>query len=321
MSAKVRPLHDLAPSPDSFLADVRRGLRFRPKQLPCKYFYDEAGSRLFEEICELDEYYLSRADLAIVRRHAAEMAGLLRPDCLLIEYGNGSSVKTRLILEHLQEPAGYVPIDIAGEQLRHSALVLARCLPELDILPVWADFTALTHVPADGKRPRRRVVYFAGSTIGNFTPEESVQLLKQTSRLVGPGGGLLLGADLKKDPAILHAAYNDRRGVTAAFNRNLLVRINRELGADFAPDQFWHHALYDPQEGRIEMHLVSRCDQKVGLAGDVFSVAEGETICTEYSYKYSLHDLEQLAATAGWRVERVWLDERKMFSVLYLEVK
>lgn len=311
-------LYDLAPPAADFRADVLRGLARADKALPCKYFYDEAGSQLFERICALPEYYPARTELAILRRHSPEMAELLGPHCLLLEYGSGSSTKTRLLLDHLDQPAGYVPIDISREHLRASARALAHDYANLEVRPVCADFTAPLTLPAPSRDARRRVIYFPGSTIGNFVPTAAAALLAATARLCGAGGGLLLGADLKKEPRLLQAAYNDRQGVTAAFNLNLLVRINRELGADFQIDQFWHHALYNPSAGRIEMYLVSRMAQQVTVAERAFLFNEGEPICTEYSHKYSLEDLRAMAQGAGFVVERVWMDELKYFGVLYL---
>lgn len=308
------------PTLAEFRADVLRGLGQPVKELPCKYFYDAAGSALFERITELEEYYPTRTELAIMRRHVAEMAGLLGPRCLLVEYGSGSSTKTRLLLDRLLDPAGYVPIDVSGEYLFRSARALAGAYPRLEVLPLCADFTRPVELPAPRVRPARRVVYFPGSTIGNFTPAETVALLRQTAALCGRGGGLLLGADLQKDRRVLEDAYNDRLGVTAAFNLNLLARINRELGADFALDQFCHRAIYNEADGRIEMHLDSRRAQRVRVAGMEFAFAAGESIRTEYSYKYRLRDLHDLAAAAGFEVERFWTDEREYFSVHYLTV-
>jgi dimethylhistidine N-methyltransferase len=319
--AVSEPIGSVTSPTGIFQTDVLNGLRQPVRELPCKYFYDAEGSRLFEEICELEEYYLTRTELAIMRQHAAAMAARLGPRCLLIEYGSGSSLKTRLLLDHLAEPVAYVPVDLSCDYLHQSAQKLAKSYPRVWVAPLCADFTLPFAVPSDGKRPTRRVVYFPGSTIGNFTQNEAPTLLRQAARRCGPGGGLLLGADLKKDPAALHAAYNDSKGVTAAFNRNLLVRINRELGADFQVDQFWHHALYNPREGRIEMHLVSQRDQQVRLGGDEFRFAEGETIRTEYSYKYTLADLQQIASAGGFEVQEVWSDERRDFTVLYLSVR
>ena len=315
------PLFDAGVPTNLFRADVLRGLAAAAKEIPCKYFYDEAGSTLFDRICELDEYYPTRTELAIVHQHAGEIAALAGPASLLVEYGSGSSVKSRLLLDRLEVPAAYVPIDISREHLQNSAAALARDYPHLEVLPVCADFTRPLELPATARRPRRRVIYFPGSTIGNFTPEQAVPLLQRAARLGGTGSGMLLGVDLKKDPQILHAAYNDRHGVTAAFNLNLLVRINRELGADFRADQFWHHAFYNAPAGRVEMHLVSKVEQRVRVGNESFALAEGETIRTEFSYKYSPADLRQLAAAGGYEVRRVWTDERKYFSVLYLEAK
>lgn len=328
MAAPSIRLIDLAPPADTFLADVQQGLRAVPKQLPCKYFYDEAGAQLYERICDLPEYYLNRLGLAIMERHAGEMAELLGPRCLLIEYGSGNGATTRLLLDQLREPAGYVPIDMSRAQLLEAATALSVRYPGLAVRPVCADFTQADDLPEQASRriypggtPQRRCVYFAGSTIGNFTPKETVQLLRRTARRCGPGGGLLLGADLKKDPAVLHAAYNDGQGVTAAFNLNLLARINRELGADFQVERFWHHALYHPDAGRIEMYLVSQCAQRVRLAGEEFAFDEGEAILTEVSYKYNLEHLRATAALAGFTWQRVWTDERRYFSVIYLTVR
>jgi len=301
-----------------FRADVLRGLNAPRKVLPCKYFYDELGSALFERITELEEYYPTRTELGIMERYAAEMAGLLGPSCLLIEYGSGSSVKTRLLLNHLRDPAGYIPVDVSGEHLRCSARALNREYPAFEVLPLCADFTRPLALPVCQKPAGRRVVYFPGSTLGNFTPAEATALLRQTAVLCGRDGGLLLGVDLRKDPSVLEAAYNDRRGVTAAFNRNILVRINRELGANFDLNQFAHQALYDDAHGRIEMHLVSLCDQVVRVSGVPFFFSTGESIHTENSYKYSLSALADLAAASGFSVERIWTDARRYFSMAYL---
>ncbi len=314
-------MYDLAPSTEEFLSDVIRGLSAPSKYLPCKYFYDEAGSRLFDRICELPEYYPTRTELEILRRYAGEMAAMLGPRCLVIEYGSGSSIKTRVLLDHLTEPAAYIPVEIAREQLEQSARVLARDYPRLEVRPLCADFTRPLVLPETGRPAARRVVYFPGSTIGNFTPDEARQLLERTAKLCGPGGAMLLGADLKKDPRVVENAYNDRDGVTAAFNLNLLTRMNRELATRFKPENFWHHALYNPREGRIEMHLVSRLEQRVPVDGREVLLVEGESICTEYSYKYSLRDLGELAQAAGFAIERTWTDDRKYFSVHYLAVR
>jgi dimethylhistidine N-methyltransferase len=321
MSTRPTAHPDAAGPLDAFRKDVVVGLGQKPRTLPCKYFYDAAGSRLFEQIGASADYYLTRADLAIMQMHAREMANALGPRCLLIEYGSGSSIKTRLLLDHLSSPAGYIPIDISHEHLLESSRRLAREYPHIPITPQWADFTQPFFLAESDGKPLRRAVYFSGSTIGNFTPVESVSLLSRTAELVGSGGQMLLGVDLKKDPAIITAAYNDRDQLSAAFNLNLLERINRELGADFALDRFWHHAFYHPVEGRIEMHLVSRIAQDVRIDKESFAFAEGESICTEYSYKYSMAELKQIAAQSGFSLRSSWLDPKGYFAVVLLTAK
>jgi dimethylhistidine N-methyltransferase len=304
----------------NFLADVRRGLRRPRKELPCKYFYDARGSELFDAICELDEYYPTRTELAITAEYAGEMARHLGRDCLLVEYGTGSGVKTRLLLDRLEAPAGYVPVDISGSHLARAAAALAARYPGLAVRPVCADFTRPFALPRPGRPAARTAVYFPGSTVGNFTPPAAVRLLRGMAALVGPGGGLLIGADRKKDARRLEAAYDDARGVTAAFNRNLLVRINRELGADFAVERFRHRAVYNERRGRVEMHLVSDRPQAVHLAGETFRFAAGEGVRTECSYKYGPGEFEALAARAGFRPRALWADAEGLFAVHFLTV-
>jgi dimethylhistidine N-methyltransferase len=301
-----------------FLREVLHGMSRPNKSLPCKYFYDPIGSALFEEICTLEEYYPTRSELDILQRHGPAIAESLGSRVALIEYGSGSSKKTRLLLDCLHEPAGYLPVDINGPQVRQTAAQLALHYPQLEVHPVEADFTHAFELPDLRRPPARHVVYFSGSTIGNFDPPAARALLTGIARLCGRGGGLLLAVDLKKDPRILHAAYNDRRGVTAAFNRNLLARINRELDADFALDRYDHYAFYNPLAGRIEMHLLSQTEQTVRIGESTFVMATGESICTEHSYKYNLRDCERLAEAAGMRVRAVWLDEAGLFGVQYL---
>jgi dimethylhistidine N-methyltransferase len=313
------PVRDFGPGRDRFLAEALAGLRRRRKRLPCKYFYDVAGSRLFDEICTLDEYYLTRSELAIMHRHAGEMAQAIGPNAALVEYGSGSSTKTRVLLDHLESPAAYVPIDISGEHLSDSAHALSLAYPALDVLPVCADYTTRFHLPEPARPAERRVVYFPGSTIGNFEPRDALTFLRRVARVCGPGGGLLIGVDLKKDPALLHAAYNDGRGVTAAFNLNLLARMNRELGADFdVPGGFHHYAFYNPRRGRIEMHLVSRRVQRVHVGEEAVEFEEGESIFTESSYKYAISDFARVADAAGFTTGRVWTDADRRFSVHYM---
>jgi dimethylhistidine N-methyltransferase len=321
ITATVLPVDCPAPpvSDSCLVRDALRGLGRSPKELPCKYFYDAEGSRLFDEITRLPEYYPTRCELAILQRHAAAMARVVGPDCSLIEYGSGSSVKTRLLLDQLDRPAAYIPVDISEEHLHETAKRLMQHYPGLMVRPLVADFTRSFSLPElPGKR---RVVYFSGSTIGNFCPGEARGLLANIAQLVGRDGGLLLGVDLKKDASILHAAYNDARGVTAAFNRNLLVRLNREAGADFDPASFSHYAFYEPQHGRIEMHLISLRKQTVHLAGVPICFDRGESIRTELSYKYGPDDFAALARRAGLTVEATWTDDDELFSVHYLRAE
>jgi len=302
----------------TFRAEVLRGLSNPAKDLPCKYFYDERGSELFERICELDEYYLTRTELAILNQHVGEMADRLGPNCVLIELGSGSGIKTRLLLEHLREPAGYVAIDLARESLARTAEELRQRFPSLAIAPCCADFTAAFEIPELAGIMGRRVVYFPGSTIGNFGPAESRVLLDRIAWLCLPSGGLLVGIDLKKDRTVLARAYNDREGVTAAFNLNLLARINHELGADFDLTAFRHEAVYNEELGRMEMYLISMRDQAVHLGNATFLFQGKEAICTEHSYKYDLEGFRLLARSAGFQLQQTWTDDRRMFAVVFL---
>ena len=288
--------------------DVIAGLSLPQKALPPKYFYDDAGSRLFERICRLPEYYPTRAELSLTRRHLAAIARFAGRGCELVEFGSGESLKTRLLLRAL-EPAAYLPIDISAAALTSAQKRLARSFPALKIVPILGDFSRPLELPA----PRaRRVVYFPGSTIGNLDPEEAHAFLAMAR---GHGPRMLVGVDLKKDANVLHRAYNDARGVTAAFNLNLLARINRELGADFDLRRFSHYAFYNAALGRIEMHLVSLERQKVRFGRHRFAFERGESIHTENSYKYSVGDFRALAARAGFEGKRVWLDAKGLFAL------
>lgn len=311
-------LHEFKSGQDLFHADVINGLKKPQKDLPCKYFYDERGSRLFESICSLEEYYIPRIETAIMRAAIGEIAELLGPDVLLIEYGSGSSTKTRVLIEQLPDLAAYVPIDISREQLLAAAEGLISRYPHLNILPLCADYTCDFTLSESDRPIARKVAYFSGSTIGNFEREEASRFLAHVADLCGPDGGLLIGVDLKKDPVMLHSAYNDGDGVTARFNLNMLERINRELDGKFDISSFEHYAFYNPQESRIEMHLISRKDQEVCLDSTSVEFTRGESIWTESSYKYNLDEFAQLAASAGFTVERVWTDEQHLFSVQYL---
>jgi L-histidine Nalpha-methyltransferase len=301
-----------------FRADLLRGLALPQKSIPSRYFYDAVGSQLFDQITELPEYYLTRTELGILGQYADEMAARLGPRCLLIEPGAGSLVKVRFLLDRMAEPAGFVPVDVSADHLTQAATALQARYPGLVILPVCADFTAPFSIPKPPRPESRRAIFFPGSTLGNFGPAEADDLLTRFARMAGPGGSLLLGLDLQKDPAVIEAAYNDRRGVTAAFNLNVLARANRELGADFDLDAFRHQAFYDPTEGRIEMHLESLADQTVRLAGTAVRFRAGETIHTEDSYKYDLDAFARRAAACGWRADATWTDARRAFAVLHL---
>ncbi len=303
---------------DTSRADVIAGLSQPRMRLPSKYFYDAAGSQLFDRITELEEYYLTRTELKIMRRFAPEMAARCGPSCMLIEFGAGSLVKVRLLLDQLVSPAGYVPVDMSEEHVQHAVAELSGAYPTLPVYPVYADFTQDFVLPTISAK--RRVVYFPGSTIGNFDPAETDVLARRIAQLVAPDGGLLLGVDLRKDPAILEAAYNDREGVTAAFNRNLLVRINRELEADFDPDAFSHRAFFNGEQSRIEMHLVSMRDQQVRIGAAIFSFRKGQTIHTENSYKHDLTELSHRLLRSGMKTIQSWTDQRQFFAVLYLEL-
>ncbi|MCC5812745.1 MAG: L-histidine N(alpha)-methyltransferase [Ectothiorhodospiraceae bacterium] len=304
----------------TFLEDVLAGLSAPEKHLHPKYFYDALGSQLFDRICELPEYYLTRTELAIMAQHGKDMGRALGSNVLLVEPGSGSSVKIRLLLDAMEKPAGYVPVEICQEHLEASASALQRDYPGLDIRPVCADFTRPFPVPRVRTIPRCNLVYFPGSTLGNFAPPQAEELLANLHRVAGPGGGLLLGVDLRKDPGVLKPAYDDAQGVTAAFNLNLLTRINRELGADFSTDDFCHQAVWNDTESRVEMHLVSRCRQQVRVAGRVFRLEKDEPIVTEYSYKYSRRGLADFAERTGFTVERCWTDPKEWFSVQLLRV-
>jgi len=308
------------PGRERFLAEAVHGLSQTRKSLPCKYFYDAEGSKLFDQICLLPEYYPTRTELGILRAHAADMAACLGPETLLVEYGSGSSVKTRLLLDRLARPSAYVPVDISREHLLETALALRLDYPCLPVLPVCADFSAPFALPRSPRPEARRAVYFPGSTIGNFSEAGAIALMAGVARLVGLGGAFLVGVDLKKDPRVLERAYDDAAGITAAFNLNLLARLNRELDADFDLRRFAHRAFWIEAEGRIEMHLVSRAKQVVHLGGIEIHFARSERICTEHSHKYTLSGFARLARRAGLAVRRVWTDHAQLFSVQYLEV-
>ena len=298
----------------AFLADVRDGLSRPQKALSPKYFYDAAGSALFEEITRLPEYYPTRTEIGILDRSGPEIAALLPTQAALVEFGSGSTVKLRRLLEHLDTLAAYVPVDVSGEFLRAQAEALSGDFPSLRVEPVVADFTRDFDLPGslDGLP---RAGFFPGSTIGNFEPAEAEDLLRRFGRILGQGAHMIVGVDLVKDPATLETAYDDDAGVTAAFNLNLLSRINRELAGRFDPAAFAHRAVFNSQASRIEMHLVAREEQAVLIGSDTFTFAAGETIHTESSYKYTAATFRALAERAGWTWLTVWTDPEALFSV------
>jgi dimethylhistidine N-methyltransferase len=301
----------------SFIEDLLRGLSETPKRIDCKYFYDKRGSELFDEICELPVYYPTRTEVSIMRRYGEEMAAAVGERCLLMEYGSGSSLKTRILLDRLRKPVGYVPIDISREHLIEASGRIRANYPALPVHPLWADYTTGVILPRVSEAARR-VAFFPGSTISNFEPEDAVRFLRRVRTTCGRGGGLLIGVDIKKDPNLLHAAYNDASGITARFNLNVLARANREAGATFDVASFMHYAFYNAIFGRIEMHLVSRREQTVRIGKRLIQFREGEAILTEYSYKYTPAEFAELAQQAGYRVDRVWIDENRLFTVQYL---
>jgi dimethylhistidine N-methyltransferase len=299
----------------TFAEDVMAGLTAEPKRLPPKYFYDQRGSRLFEEITQLPEYYPTRTETAILQAHAPEIAKLLPADAAMVEFGAGSVAKARILLGAAgSQVSAYVPVDISGEFLSNGAQRLREDMPKLQVLPVAADFTRPFELPA-GVGAKPRVGFFPGSTIGNFEPHEAHAFLRHAAALLGRGALLIIGVDLVKDPAILNAAYNDAAGVTAAFNLNLLERINRELDGEFKLEKFCHRAFYNREKQRVEMHLVSLARQKVRVMGKLIDFRRGETIHTENSYKYTVELFRSHARSAGWTPAAFWLDEHNYFSV------
>jgi dimethylhistidine N-methyltransferase len=304
---------------EPFVADVLAGLREQPKRISPIYFYDARGSKLFDQICELKEYYPTRTEMRILADDGDDMARYIGEDALLVEFGSGSSMKTRLLLDRLPTLAAYVPVDISRSHLLNAARGIAAAYPHLEVLPVCADFTQPFAVPKPHRMARRVVVFFPGSTIGNFDPPQALSLMRVMHDVAGSGGGLLIGTDLVKDPEILVRAYDDARGVTAAFNLNALRRFNRELQADFDLGSFKHRAVWNATAQRIEMHLVSTREQRATLAGESIDFAAGEAIVTEHCHKYTVAGFAAQAARAGWTHVQHWLDPRGYFSVNYLE--
>ena len=314
------PHKQVAASNEFMRQEVIEGLGRVPKELPCKYFYDERGSELFEQICTLEAYYPTRTELAIMDQHAADMAAAVGPQAMLVEYGSGSSRKTELLLAALEDPVAVVLIDISRDALRASAKRLGVLFPTVEILPLEADYSERVPLPTPTRAPRRSVIYFPGSTLGNFDHGPAQDFLQRMASVAGKGGGLLLGIDLVKDPAVLELAYDDPDGVTAEFNLNILRHINRSLGSNFDLDRFRHVAVWNESELRIEMYLESLGEQTVTVGGHSYQLADGERIATEHSNKFTTLEMKALAARAGWRQEQVWADPRQWFSVQYMSV-
>lgn len=311
---------DREPASSDFLSEVIAGLSHEPRTLPCKFFYDERGAGLFQKICELPEYYVTRSELQILRLYGTEIAQTLGAQIELIGLGTGAGTKTRILLEELKEPQVFVPIDISKEQLQKSSTRFRQIFPSLEVLPVCADYLEPFELPLPRRVSSRSVVYFPGSTIGNFQPHDAGKFLRRLVDLAGPNGGLLIGVDLQKDKQVIEQAYNDSAGVTADFNLNLLTRANRELGADFDLKQWQHRAIYNPTDGRIEMHLISQADQTVHIQDRSFSFRTGEKIISEYSYKYTPDGFRSLAGEAGFEFVRMWTDQSGLFGVFYFTV-
>jgi dimethylhistidine N-methyltransferase len=317
--ARIQPA--ALPEGENFTDSMAAGLRKTPKEIACKFFYDEMGSRLFDAICELPEYYQTRTETALLKRHAGEIAALMGREVEIVEFGAGSLRKVRILLDAAQNPYAYTPLDISGDYLQEVVRALAVDYPALVLRPVVGDFTRpleIPDLPGRNAKISRRAGFFPGSTIGNFKPDAAMALLRRMRASLN-GGGLLIGVDLVKDPLRLHAAYNDAAGVTALFNKNLLARANRELGADFDLDAFAHYAPYNAGAHRIEMYLVSLKRQSVTLGGQCFEFTQGEPVHTEDSHKYTIESFREMACRAGFNPRAVWTDEERLFSIHWLE--
>ncbi len=301
---------------DTFRSEVIAGLRETPKRIPSKFFYDERGSQLFEAITELQEYYLTRTEISILTDHLPEMASRIGPDATIIEFGTGAGVKTKMLLEALKKPRAYIPIDISREQLASASAELAESFPSLDIHPIFSDYTSEISLPVNS-HSGKNVIFFPGSTIGNFTPEEAVDFLQKAATLIGAGGSLLIGFDRVKDARILDDAYNDSRGITAEFNLNLINRIRSEFGVPISKEDFEHYAFFNEGKSRIEMHLVSKKAQLLNLGDEKVMLTQGEHIITEYSYKYTREAFRDILSSSGFEIQERWSDEKEYFDVCY----
>jgi dimethylhistidine N-methyltransferase len=302
----------------SLRTSVLHGLRASPKTLPAALFYDARGAALFEEITRLPEYYLTRTEHDILLRHAGDLADLVGPNAAIIEFGSGAAIKVRHLLRAFRDATAYIPVDVSREQLQDVAAERALEFPHVPVLPVWADYTEPFDLP-DMPDGARRIGFFPGSTIGNLHPAEASAFLRRVRECVGTEGGLILGVDRRKDPRLLHAAYNDAAGVTAEFNLNALLHLNREWQATFTRSAFEHRAFFNDVESRIEMHLVAISPQHVRVAGESFTFAAGESVRTECSYKYDRARLERVAAAGGFRIAQLFTDAKQWFWVAWLE--
>src|SRR5213593_2264644 len=313
----IQPASAVPPATSDLLSDVIAGLSSNPRALPCKYFYDERGAALFQKICELPEYYITRTEIDILDRNRAEIASQLGPNIELVGLGTGAGTKTRILIEALEKPAVYIPVDISEKQLRESTALFHKIFPDLEILPVCADYLQPVALPSTRRKAARNVVYFPGSTIGNFEPDEATQFLRRIAKVCCHGGALLIGVDLRKDRDVIEAAYNDTAGVTARFNLNLLARANRELRADFDLQHWQHRSIYNSDAGRVEMYLISQIDQAVHIGDYTFGFRSDEKIVTELSYKYAPEGFAALARKAGFEFQKIWTDDARLFGVFY----
>ena len=313
----TQPASAVPAAASDLLSDVIAGLSSNPRALPCKYFYDERGAALFQKICELPEYYITRTEIDILDTHRAEIASQIGTNIQLIGLGTGAGTKTRILIEALDKPAAYIPVDISEKQLRKSSAFFRKIFPNLEVLPVCADYLQPVELPSPRHKPARNLVYFPGSTIGNFEPNEALEFLRRVGNVSGQGGGLLIGVDLQKDQNVIEAAYNDKAGVTAQFNLNLLAHINRETGANFDLKRWQHRAIYNPEAGRIEMYLISETAQTVRIQDREFRFRAGERILTEHSYKHTPDGFITLARQAGFDFVTLWTDEARLFGVFY----
>lgn len=305
---------------DQFLSDILFGLGQTQKSLPCKYFYDERGSVLFDEICKTEDYYHTRTELSILDEALPEVARLVGPDADILEFGSGAGIKIQKLIEALQAPRSYCPIDISEEILVSSSAKLKAMYPSLEVFPIVADYLSPIELPAafTANSTGRKLVFFPGSTISNFDQPDAIQFLRHIRSLLSPGDALLIGVDLIKPETRLISAYDDREGITAAFNLNLLERIRNTYATDLNPGGFKHEVRYNSEKHRIEMHLSSRCDQVVNIEGERFEFVTGETIHTENSYKYSVEGFSLIASNLGFAPNRVFTDSDNLFSVHYL---